>query len=106
MITSRHALTAAHCILGTLYVSFCLCFFVHLNFNLKTYFCYFFACKHHRSLVRLGEHDITSTDDGEVEDVKVVRSLPHENYNKKDGTNDIAMLYLERDVEFTSKRCP
>lgn len=53
--------------------------------------------------MRLGEHDLSTTTDGEVQDVKVIRKQPHENYNKRDGTNDIAILYLEHDVEFTSK---
>lgn len=53
--------------------------------------------------MRLGEHDISSTSDGTVEDIKVFRSERHPNYNKRDGTNDIAILYLERDVGITSK---
>lgn len=56
-----------------------------------------------RSFVRLGEHDLSTTDDGEVQDVKVIKSQPHEKYNKKDGTNDIAILYLEHDVNLTSE---
>lgn len=64
---------------------------------------FFDTKKYHRALVRLGEHDVTSTTDGEVVDVEVTRSVPHENYNKKDGTNDIAILQLANDVEFTSK---
>lgn len=51
----------------------------------------------------MGEHDISSTTDGAVEDIKVIRSERHPNYNKRDGTNDIAILYLERDVAFTSE---
>ncbi|XP_031626165.1 venom serine protease Bi-VSP-like isoform X2 [Contarinia nasturtii] len=76
LITSRHVLTAAHCILSTL------------------------------SNVRLGEHDISSTSDGEVQDIKVIRSERHADYNRRDGTNDIAILYLERDVQFSKRIRP
>lgn len=75
LITTRHVLTASHCILST------------LNF------------------VRLGEHDISSTTDGETVDIKVSRTKRHENYNKRDGTNDIALLYLEQDANLSSKLC-
>lgn len=53
--------------------------------------------------MRLGEHDISSTSDGTVEDIKVFRSERHPKYNKRDGTNDIAILYLEHDVGISSK---
>lgn len=51
--------------------------------------------------MRLGEHDISSTTDGVVQDIKVIRTERHSNYNRRDGTNDIAILYLERDVDIT-----
>lgn len=55
-------------------------------------------------MARFGEHDISSTtDDGDLEDIKVIRSERHPDYNKRDGTNDIAILYLERDVSFSSE---
>lgn len=54
-------------------------------------------------MARFGEHDISSTTDGDVEDIKVIRSERHPDYNKRDGTNDIAILYLERDVSFSSE---
>lgn len=59
------------------------------------------CCK--RSFVRLGEHDLSTDTDGEVQNVKVIKTQPHENYNKRDGTNDIAILYLEHDVNLSSK---
>lgn len=49
--------------------------------------------------MRLGEHDISSTTDGVVQDVKVIRTEKHPSYNRRDGTNDLAILYLERDVD-------
>lgn len=55
-----------------------------------------------RVQVRLGEHDTASTHDGPTVDVDVVRIEKHDRYNKPYMTNDIAMLYLEHDVEFTS----
>lgn len=73
LITTRHVLSAAHCILSTL------------------------------SFVRLGEHDISSTTDGEIQDIKVIMTRKHENYNKRDGTNDIALLYLEHDANLSSE---
>lgn len=42
--------------------------------------------------------------DGTVEDIKVIRTEKHPDHNKRrDGTNDIAILYLERDTAVTSK---
>ncbi|XP_037048485.1 venom protease-like [Bradysia coprophila] len=76
LITTRHVLTAAHCILSTL------------------------------SFARLGEHDISSTTDGVVEDVNVIRAERHPEYNRHDKTNDIAIIYLERDVNMTLRIIP
>lgn len=56
-----------------------------------------------RNFVRLGEHDISSTTDGEIQDIKVVMTRRNENYNKRDGTNDIALLYLDHDANLSSK---
>lgn len=56
----------------------------------------------HRTTVRLGEHDL-STDDNIHIDVPIVKVSSHAQYDKKDGHNDIAMLYLEREIEFTRK---
>lgn len=53
--------------------------------------------------MRLGEHDISSTTDGEIQDIKVSMTKRHENYNKRDGTNDIAILYLDHDANLSSK---
>lgn len=71
LITARHVLTAAHCMRKDL------------------------------SFVRLGEHDLTRTNEARHMDVKVVRSEPHPQYNRRNGRNDIAILYLERNVPFT-----
>lgn len=54
--------------------------------------------------ISLGEHDISSTTDGDVQDIKVVMTRKNEDYNKRDGTNDLAILYLARDADLTSKK--
>lgn len=56
-----------------------------------------------RSIVRLGEHDRSTTEDGEHLDISVDRVDAHDSFNSRLMTNDIAMIYLERDVEFTGK---
>ena len=49
----------------------------------------------------MGEHDISSLTDGVALDMEVIRSIPHQRYNLRDGTNDIALLYLEQDVDIS-----
>eukprot|EP00095_Tigriopus_kingsejongensis_P005333 maker-scaffold779_size98098-snap-gene-0.20 protein:Tk05333 transcript:maker-scaffold779_size98098-snap-gene-0.20-mRNA-1 annotation:"proclotting enzyme" len=73
LITKRHILTAAHCVIRD---------------SLKT--------------VRLGEHEIGNDEDGaEPVDFKVVQRLIHDGYNSRSFHNDIAILTLDRDVTFT-----
>lgn len=48
----------------------------------------------------MGEHD-RSDDDGQHQDINVVRADPHDSFNSRLMINDIAIIYLERDVEFT-----
>lgn len=57
----------------------------------------------YRVFARLAEHDISTEEDGPHLDVKVVRAVPHENYNRRQGIKDIGMIYLEHDVDFTSE---
>lgn len=52
-----------------------------------------------RRFVRLGEHDI-STEDDEHQDFPVVHVERHASFSPKWKINDIAVLYLQRDVEF------
>lgn len=73
LITSRHVLTAAHCIMPDIF------------------------------MVRLGEHDFSKTTDGEHEDLLVTRSVVHEHYDKSLMINDIAILDISRDVTFNGK---
>lgn len=55
-----------------------------------------------RSFVRLGEHDLR-TDDGHHQDIRVARIVVHENFDPFIKSNDIAILQLERDVEFSGE---
>lgn len=53
--------------------------------------------------MRLGEHNIKTTNDGSHDDIAIVRSRPHELYNINNKPNDIAILYLARDATFSGK---
>uniref|UniRef100_A0A4Y0BPW2 Peptidase S1 domain-containing protein n=1 Tax=Anopheles funestus TaxID=62324 RepID=A0A4Y0BPW2_ANOFN len=69
LITTTHVLTVAHCIQTGLY------------------------------FVRLGEHDITSDQDGANPiDVYIQRWLVHERYDEKTIHNDIALVLLQKTV--------
>lgn len=74
LITSKHVLTAAHCIQDEL-----------LN------------------NVRLAEHDTRTTDDGQHQDIGIAFSDVHEEYDEEIDLNDIAIVHLEHDVEFNGK---
>ncbi|XP_040158699.1 uncharacterized protein LOC120897712 [Anopheles arabiensis] len=71
LITKRHVLTAAHCIRRDL------------------------------SSVRLGEHDTSTDAETKHIDVPVVRYESHPSYDKKDGHTDLAVLYMEFEVQFS-----
>lgn len=51
----------------------------------------------------MAEHDLTTTEDGPHLDVDVAYVDDHEQYDADLDINDIAMVYLENDVEFTGK---
>lgn len=53
--------------------------------------------------MRLGEFDTRITSDGEHQDIAVVDEEPHEDFSMKWQINDIAIVYLERDVVFNGK---
>ncbi|KAI8116971.1 Venom serine protease Bi-VSP [Lucilia cuprina] len=75
LITARHVVTAAHCLRRDL------------------------------SFVRLGELDLTTDTEGHHVDIRVVRSERHPDYSPTNGHSDIAILYLERNVEFSAQYC-
>lgn len=53
--------------------------------------------------VRLGEYDISTTTDGQHETIRVDRAERHEKFDFVLGVNDIAIVYLKNDVEFTGE---
>lgn len=57
--------------------------------------------------MRLGEWNLTSDPDcllcDPVKILKVAEKIPHRDYNRRTKNNDIALLRLERDIEYTSK---
>ncbi|XP_016994354.2 venom protease-like [Drosophila takahashii] len=76
LITARHVITAAHCIRDDL------------------------------QFVRVGEHDLSTDTETPHVDINIARYVAHPEYNRRNGRSDLAILYLERNVEFTSKIAP
>lgn len=54
-------------------------------------------------IVRLGEHDIATEDDGATDDVEIAHVVPHPEYDSELQLNDIAIVHLKHDIEFTGK---
>lgn len=73
LITSRHVLSAAHCMSPLLLI------------------------------VRLGEHNTTITTDGEHQDIPVAHHESHGSFSWKFKNYDIAVVYLARDVIFNGE---
>lgn len=57
----------------------------------------------HRNFVRLGEFDIDTILDGRHVDVGIARIQQHEKWNGDLMINDIAVVLLERDVDFNGR---
>lgn len=97
LITTKHILSAAHCINPNLYVENLL--------QLKILNLYIFSFNFYStiSFVRLGEFDTRHEDDGPHEDIEVSSSVQHENYNDLLKVNDIMILYLRHHVVFKGK---
>ncbi|XP_023159338.1 venom serine protease Bi-VSP [Ceratitis capitata] len=76
LVSSRHVVTAAHCIRSDL------------------------------SYVRLGEYDLSTNSETRHEDIGIARKESHANYNKANGKNDIGMIWLERNVQFSDSIKP
>ena len=53
--------------------------------------------------MRLGEHDLDREDDAAHEDYEIIERKIHENYGTSTFVNDIAILKLDRPVEFHCK---
>ncbi|XP_037077509.1 complement factor D-like [Pollicipes pollicipes] len=71
LISSRHMLTAAHCLMaGT------------------------------PEVVRLGDRDLASAEDGAPAEYRVLRVTPHPDYQSPAVYHDLALLHLDRDVAF------
>lgn len=51
----------------------------------------------------MAEHDIKSTKDGMHVDIPIDHVDKHENYTNITKINDIAVVHLSRDVEFTGR---
>lgn len=73
-----------------------------VKYSRKPIFQYIFTIV--RAFVRLGEYDTGTDDDGPHTDVDVAEYLQHEDFDRKSLENDIALIYLEHDVNFNGKR--
>lgn len=51
----------------------------------------------------MGEHDLNSETETQHVDIQVKEMIKHPQYDKKDGHNDMAILVLDRAIQFTSK---
>lgn len=56
-----------------------------------------------RILVRLGEYDTSTTTDGDHLDVSIDHVARHEKYDDFKMINDVAIIHLAHDVDFTGK---
>lgn len=55
-------------------------------------------------MVRVGEHDVSTTTDGSHKDIPIIHVEKHPAYNiSGDAKYDIMILYLENDVQITGK---
>lgn len=54
--------------------------------------------------MRLGAYNISVTNEDAVQDVQLIAAERHIDYDERLGINDIAILYLERDVDATRKQ--
>lgn len=56
-----------------------------------------------RTAVRLGEYDISTTDDGKHETIRVDHAVKHKQFRYGGGIHDIALVFMVEDVEFTGE---
>lgn len=64
---------------------------------------YYLSNSRKRKFVRFAEHDIGTQSDGPHEDIPIYKAIKHGQHNDDSKVNDIAMIYLERDVEFSGE---
>uniref|UniRef100_A0A0K8WFX2 CLIP domain-containing serine protease n=1 Tax=Bactrocera latifrons TaxID=174628 RepID=A0A0K8WFX2_BACLA len=76
LVSSRHVVTAAHCIRSDL------------------------------SYVRLGEYDLSTDTETQHQDISVLKQEKHPSYNTANGRNDIGIVWLQRAVQFTNNIKP
>lgn len=62
-----------------------------------------FIYRFKRTAVRLGEYDISTTEDGKHGTIRVDHAIAHKKFHRGVGINDIALVFLVEDVEFTGK---
>ncbi|EDV95839.1 venom protease [Drosophila grimshawi] len=72
LITARHVITAAHCI------------------------------KDNLMFVRLGEYNLMTDSEAQHVDIPIAKKVAYPHYTRRNGRGDIALLYLERNVQFTN----
>lgn len=51
----------------------------------------------------MGEYDISTTEDGKHETIRVDHAVAHKQFRRGVGINDIAIVHLVEDVEFTGE---
>lgn len=55
-----------------------------------------------RSIIRLGEHDLSDETEAVTVDLPVAGTTRHPSFDTQDGTYDIAVVRMERDADFSS----
>lgn len=77
---------------------------MHFFFQTKIKVCFFVpSFNQHRRIARVGEHNTTTTLDGEHQDIPVAHYEAHEGFSWKFKNNDIALVYLARDISFNGE---
>ncbi|XP_059611209.1 transmembrane protease serine 9-like [Phlebotomus argentipes] len=71
IITQKHVLSAAHCVISSLQV------------------------------VRVGEHNLDSNTETQHIDIPVAKATAHPEYDKKDGHSDISIILLQQTIPFS-----
>lgn len=59
-----------------------------------------FCISNKRMLVRLGEYDQSTTNDGEHQDIPIDHAVKHKKFDFVNMIYDIAIIHLAHDVDF------